>query len=361
MPSQTTGTLTLADLRANRNTSIVAYGLDTINEVLQRDLTTYNGILLEVVGELADVSSDRQRLYGTSADSAAAEEADEFDPGVAKKPPSTGVTCGFPLRKYPFPLGWTYDYFLAATPADMAEAALARQRSDTRTVLRDLKKALFLPTNATFRDTLEPPTADLAVKRLLNADSADIPDGPNGETFTGSSHTHYDFIDSATPTAAGLLAQIADVIEHGHGNAIRIYINSAAESAVRALTGFAAYVDPRVVYRVTDTPGQALDISRVNNRAIGIFGAAEVWVKPWVPAGYTFCFDYGDSNKPLVYRQPAVAALRGLRLVATMPDHPLYAETMEHRFGFGVWTRTNGHVLYYASGASAYVAPTITG
>jgi hypothetical protein len=34
---------------------------------------------------------------------------------------------------------------------------------------------------------------------------------------------------------------------------------------------------------------------------------------------------------------------------------------MDSYFGFGAWTRTNGHVLYYAGSASAYVDPTFSG
>jgi hypothetical protein len=103
-----------------------------------------------------------------------------------------------------------------------------------------------------------------------------------------------------------------------------------------------------------------LDISRLDNRAIGLFGAAEVWVRSWVPAGYVFAYDAGSDMKPLVYRQHPSAAVRGLRVVAQLDDYPLYAEVMDSYFGFGVWTRTNGAVLYYASGASAYVDPTIS-
>lgn len=355
MPS---GTLTLADLRANRFQSVAAFGLDTINEILQRDLDVYNQITTEMMMELCDVTPDRQRIYGTSADTDLFQEADEFDRGVARKPPQTGVTCGFPLRKYNPALGWTRDYFYSATPADLAEAVLNIQQADTRTMLRDVRRALFGGTNVTFRDRFEAPYIDLTVRALVNADSASIPNGPNAETFDGSTHTHYDFLNATAPTAVALQAQIDDVVEHGHGEGVRIYINRAAESAVRQLTGFSPYTDPRIIYRNSDTPGQTLDITRLDNRAIGIFGAAEVWVKPWVPAGYTFCFAAGSPEKPLVMRQPRATELQGLRVAARLEDYPLYADQMEHYFGFGVWNRTNGHVLYYASGAVAYVAPT---
>ena len=207
MPS---GTLTLADLRANRFQSVADFGLQTIDEILQRDLVVYNQITAEVVADLADITTDRQRIYGTSATYTLGQDSDEFDPGVAQKAPQTGVTCGFPLKKYVYAIGWTRDWFLSNTPADLAEAVLGIQRADTRTILRDIRNALFGGVNATVFDRFEPPQINLAVKALVNADSADIPNGPNGETFTGSSHTHYDYLDGTAPPAARLTALIED-------------------------------------------------------------------------------------------------------------------------------------------------------
>ena len=129
-----------------------------------------------------------------------------------------------------------------------------------------------------------------------------------------------------------------------------------------ALVGFVPYVDGRV------TPGSgttiaagALDVSRADNKPIGLFGGAEVWVRSWVPAGYVFVYAAGTELKPLVYRQHPVASIRGLRVVATLADYPLYAEVMDSYFGFGVWNRTNGAVLFYGGGAVAYVTPTFSG
>lgn len=358
MPS---GTHTLADLRANRFQSVADFGLDTIDPILRADLAAYNAITTQSMMELADVTTDRQRIYGTSASIELLEEGDEFDPGVARKPTATGVTVGFPLRKYPFAIGWTSDYFLSATPADVAETMIAAQQSYTRALLRDIKKAIFGATNTTFRDRFAVPQIDLAVKALVNADSADIPNGPNGETFTGSTHTHYDWLDGAAPTQAAMLAAQTDVMEHGHVDGVRQYINLAAEESVRGFARFVPYADPRIVYRTADTPATTLDIQNDGgNRPIGLLGAAEIWVKPWIPAGYVFTFAAGDGRKPLVYRQHPVAPLQGLRIAARLSAYPLIADQMEAYFGIGVWNRTNGHVLYYATSASAYVAPTIT-
>ncbi len=354
-----TGTHTVADLQNISTVTAVDYGLDDIRRILDADLAAYNAVIDDMVTDLAEPTTERERIYGASADGEMY-ESDEYDRGVAVKA-GAGSNVGFPLRKFVKDIGWTHDYMLQNTPAAIANTMLAIQGMHTRAIRRDIQKAIFLSANYTLRDRFVAPQVDLAVKRLVNADSASIPNGPNGETFTAASHTHYDFLDGASPTAAALTALIEDVVEHGHGNMVKININRAAETAVRALTGFVAYTDPRLTLGTqANQPGTRLDISRLDNRPIGLFGAAEVWVRSWVPAGYVFAYDAGSPLKPLVYRQHPVGAIRGLRVVASIQDYPLYADVMDSYFGFGVWTRTNGAVLYYAGGASAYVDPTIT-
>ncbi|MCC6271416.1 MAG: hypothetical protein IT190_09070 [Microbacteriaceae bacterium] len=352
------GTLTVADLQSNRFQSAAEFGLSTIQQVLEADLAAYNQVVDAMLGDLATPTTDRQRIYGASA-SGEMYEADEFDRAVGDKA-AGGTTVGFPLKKFTKALGWTRDYFLQATPADIAESMLSIQAQHTRAMRREIQRAIFTGTNTTFRDRFVSPQIDLAVKAFVNADSAEIPNGPNGETFTAASHTHYDFLDATSPTAAALLATVNDVVEHGHGGMVKLNINRAAEDAVRALSGFTPYADPRMVYRTADTPGTTLDISRLDNRPIGLLGAAEVWVRSWVPSGYAFAYDASGELKPLAYRQHPVAGLQGLRIAARLEDYPLYADQMESYFGFGVWNRTNGAVLYWASGAVAYVAPTFS-
>lgn len=349
----TTGTHDISTLLATRHSSAAAFGLDTIQAVLAADVAAHNRIVTEMVGGLCDVTTDRQRKYGTSASGEMA-EVDEYGRS-ATQVSRPGATCGFPMRLFQFGLGWTSKWFETHTPADMATAIQNAEKAHLRRVQREIKRAIFGATNFTFNDFLVD-NVDLAVKRFINADSSDMPDGPNGETFDGGSHTHYDA--NATLTAAAVTATINDVIEHGHGSMVKIAFAKADEAAVRALTGFTAYPDPRIIYRATDTPGQALDISRLDNRAIGIFGGAEVWVKPWAIANYAFAWDDGAPMKPLAFRQRDNVSLQGLRVAATLDTHPLYAQYMEAEFGVGVWTRTNGACLYFASGT--WADPTIS-
>lgn len=348
-----TGTFDISTLLETRFQSAAGFGLDRIQEVLEADVAAHNAIVEEMVGGMCEVTADRQRRYGTSA-SGEMVEVDEYGRSQTQVD-RPGATVGFPMRLFQFGLGWTAKWFETHTPADMATAVQNAEKAHLRRVQREIKRAVYLSANYTFNDFLVD-KVDLAVKRFVNADSAGVPDGPNGETFDGSSHTHYDAINGLTAAATKTL--INDVIEHGHGNSVRLAISRTDETTVRALTGFVAYPDPRIIYRATDTPGTTLDISRLDNRPIGIFEGAEVWVKPWAIASYLFAWDDGDPMKPLAFRQREAQTLQGLRIAATLNTHPLYAQYMEAEFGVGVWTRTNGGVLYF--GGASYTDPTIS-
>jgi hypothetical protein len=85
---------------------------------------------------------------------------------------------------------------------------------------------------------------------------------------------------------------------------VKLVINRTDEAAFRALTGFQAYQDPRIALanNVARREAPRLDITRLDDRAIGIFNAAEVWVKPWAIANYMFAYDQTAEQKPLVLR-----------------------------------------------------------
>jgi hypothetical protein len=351
--TQKTGTLDINSLLAATNLTAVSYGIDTIAEVLAADNANYNVIVDGMMSDLAVVTTDRQRLQGSSV-GGDSQEVDEFSrPPTQKDLP--GYFIGFPLRKFIYAVGFTRQFEKKATPADYAIQQQAKQGADFRRLIYELKKAIFTPTNYTFVD-LNVDKAQLAVKAFINADSSAIQNGPNGEVFNGATHTHYD--GSATLTAAALTAAINDVVEHGFGGGVKVFINAADEVAVRALTGFTGYLDPRVTINANanQAAGQRLDITRLDNRAIGIFGAAEIWVKPWAIANYAVVSDTSNPRKPLVMRRDADN--QGLHLEATIETFPLRAEYYENQFGLGVWNRLNGLVLQFNN--ASYTLPTLT-
>ena len=350
-----TGTLDISSLLAVKFQSVAEYGMDTIERVLRADLEAHNAIVADMVGSFCEMTTDRQCIYGTSIGGEMV-EVDEF--GLAPTQRAIpGATVGFPLRLFQFNVGWTAKWMQTKTPADMAIAVLAAEKAHLRKIQYEIKRSIFGSANFTFRDHLVD-NVDLAIKRFINADSVDIAEGPNGETFDGTTHTHYN--TSATLTAAAAKANIDDVIEHGFGAAVRGAISKTDETAFRALSGFTAYQDPRLILPVASTAqaGQRLDISRLDNRAIGIFEGAEIWVKPWMIANYFFAWDNASPSKPLAFRQRAATGLQGLRVAALNEDYPLYAKDMEAELGLGVWTRTNGAILYSAN--VTWADPTIT-
>lgn len=351
-----TGTYDIDSLiNSGLKTSAVDFGLDRLAEILTKDLAAWNATVLDMVADMCDVTTDRERASGASS-GGDMQQVDEY--GLASTQRIVpGGNVAFPLYLFQYNLGWTAKYLEIAPASALASQQLAAQKAHWREVVRQIKKAIYPSANFSVRDNLIDKVL-LPVKRFVNADGDPIPDGPNGETFDGATHTHYNANNGWDATA--LTAAINSVIEHGHGGNVKVAINKADETAVRGLTGFVAYVDPRLavpVYSATGIPTQRLDISRLDNRAIGIFGGAEVWVKSWILDNYPVIWDADAAEKPLAFRQRNQTSVQGLRIAFENADYPLYAKDMEAEFGIGVWTRTNGFVHY--TGGASYVSPTI--
>lgn len=357
MASSAYGTLTTLDSLAATNQTIGALGENAAYEAIAAILAAHNRIWREMVMDLADVTTDRQRIYGGDANMVM-DAVDQFGRADAQKQ-SAGTTVGFPLRLNQIALQWTRKFFENTTGAQLAANVQGVMRASLAALQRDMKRAIFLPTNVTFNDILVDNVA-LAVKRLVNADSAEIPSGPNGESFDAATHTHY--LATASFTADDLDDLLEAVVEHYAAGNARVYFNRASEAAVRDFDGFTPYLDARLVAPSTDLATRAaLDANVVlNNRAIGIYSAAgvsaEVWVKPWIPANYAFAYVDG-APKPLALRErrPGTA---DLQLVADDESYPLRARSWEQEYGLAVWNRTNGAVMRLNNGT--YAAPTIT-
>lgn len=346
--AQRTGTHTFADLLSNRFQTVAEFGLENIQPILQAELDGHNAVMEQIVGEIAEVSDDIERIYG-SAVGGTMQLADEFAVTPTQKA-SPGAEVAFPLRKYEFPIGWTREFFLRSTPADMAVAMQNAEIAHRKAVVADARSALFRATNYTFTDKLGRVQKDLTIKAFLNADGDPIPAGPNGEEFDGSSETHFSAV--ASLSTAALTAAIDDVaLKASDASMVKVAISKTNEAAFKALSGFESAIDQRLLPTEGD-PREQLDIRSPLNRLIGYFAGAEIWVKPWAAAGYALVYDAGASEKPLVMRVDPSPSLRGLVIAAEIPDHPLYARVMEARFGFGVYNRRAGAALEFGSDTS---------
>lgn len=348
------GTLSVLDtLRASQQ-SVVEYGEDKAFEGIELARQAHNNIVNEMVSSFVEASIDRNRRFGGD-NTMVMDEVDQFGRGDAQKV-AAGVNVGFPLRLFDVSVQWNRKYMQNTSVAELAAQFIAAQTAHVKSIQREIKRAIFTPTNKTFLDRLVD-NYSLDLKAFSNADSSEIPPGPNGETFNGATHQHYLARAGGSLAASDISALLETVIEHHNSGGAMLYINRASETAVRAMTSnFTAYLDARIV------PGSGLTVAQGNlnqtnlyNRAIGVFDGAEVWVKPWIPASYMFAFVSG-APKPLVLRERRPGS-GGLQIAAEDESYPLRAQTLESEFGVGVWTRTNGAVLY--TGDTTYAAPTI--
>jgi hypothetical protein len=236
---------------------------------------------------------------------------------------------------------------------------VAAQNGHVLNIRARLQAAMFGASNYSFEDYLDTKIT-IGVKRFVNADSAPIPNGPNGETFNASSHTHYLFSNGLTD--AGAQALVDTVMEHHAEPRVYVYVNRADEVAWRALANFKPFIDARLDTGIVTTPSptQRLNPYNPNDREIGLYGGAVVSVKPWALSNYAAALDLGaNTPKPLVARVRNNGDGVGLRNVAENVLFPLQAQYMRSEFGFGVWERTAGAVLYHAAGAVAYVEPAV--
>jgi hypothetical protein len=351
------GTLTTLDTLQAQRTSVVEYGEDLAYGAIATLLAAHNQITNEMLGEFVDTTTDRRRRFGGPS-SMYMDVVDQGGLADVQKI-SAGVDVGFPLRKYQVAIGWDRDFLEVATPQELLAQFQAGRDADINAVQRELKKAIFNSVNTAAYLDINVDNQSLPLKAFINADGFPLPTGPNGEIFDGSTHTHY--LATASFVAADLTSLISTVVEHYNTGSVRVYINRAQETAIRGFTGFTAYVPVQIVPAVTSVRAiKNLDETNLYNRAIGFFdaggGAAEVFVKPWVPANYLFA--YNIAAPPGVTMRVRNATRGQLRLVADNEMYPLRAQTMEREFGMSIWNRVNGAVLY--TGGGSYVVPTIT-
>jgi hypothetical protein len=320
-------------------------------------LTAYTNLMADALSDLAS-TTDQAQLAFPGTDEAIIQELDEWGAADASKAAALGEV-GFPLRLYGGTLQWTNTYLERQTPAMLAAQLDAFATADVRLIRRLLATALFKPTNTTSYFDRLATKRSFDLKALINGDGQVIPPGPSGQTFVAGSHTHY--LGSATLTTAALDALINTVVEHGVDGRIVLYIARADEAAVRALTGFSAYLDRRVtVIGAAQIGSEALDITSPDDRAIGVYGGAEVWVKPWIPANYQAVLDIGGGVKPLMIRtrNGTFAGAGGFRLISQHSHYPLNADFLGREFGVGVYGRLAAAVN--RSNNATYAAPTLT-
>jgi len=354
------GTLSTLDTLASTSQTIAQYGEDNAFAAIALALDAHNAIMQMLRGDMVETTTDRQRRYGNPSQMKMV-ELDEWGNADAQKI-IAGVTVGFPLRLYGASLQWTKKYFQTATTKEIAAQVTAMMDADAQNITLQIKKVIFSPVNYLDDDRLVDHlnAIQLPVKALANADGAGLPVGPNGEVFDGTTHTHYlAAVTGGTLTTTDAGALVNTVVEHFADGEPRIDIARQDEPSWRALGGFVAYFDTRIIQPTTaaSAPGVPLDVVNIQNRAIGVFQGAEVWVKPWMVPGYAHAWVKGQAA-PFCLRIRDTTT-DALILQADDEDHPLRAKMYEREFGVGTYNRINGAVLDMLH-STTYVAPVVT-
>lgn len=352
----TFGTLSVLDTLASSQQTVTEFGEDQAFGAISAALAVHNVLVAEQLADLVEFTNVRLGRYGGVSEGEM-EDVDEFG-AVDTQKVSAGQNIGTPLRAAQYAVQWTRLYMQTHTASELAAQYNAGKDADIRGIQRGIRRAIYLPTNNLAYKDRRVDNVVLPILALLNADGQAIPYGPDGEAFDGATHTHY--LATAALVAANVSALIETVVEHGVQGQVMLYINRAQEAAIRAMANFQPYMDARTIPSTTTSRADGdLDMTRYNNRAIGTFDAAEVWVKPWVLASYPFSFDKRGTGKPLRFRtrsgQPT--GMGALNLAADHEHYPLRAQHMEREYGISVWNRANGAVLF--TGGASYVAPSI--
>src|SRR4026207_1425754 len=131
MPTNT-GTYDISSLLDITFQSVASFGLDTIAKALQADLDAWNQVVTEMISDMAEVTTDRPRVYGTSV-GGDMQEVDEYGRAPTQRA-APGDTVGFPVRLFQYNLGWTAKYLQVATPSDLATQQLAGEKAHWRAI-----------------------------------------------------------------------------------------------------------------------------------------------------------------------------------------------------------------------------------
>jgi hypothetical protein len=351
------GTLNILDTIGSRRAAASDY-LNIYDEAelyqqISQYLMAHNTLLDEITSDVVDgTTTDRLVTWGGNA-TVDMQDGDEYSRPDVQKIQVSPVTMGLPLRLKQIAWGVTRLFMQNKTVGDLDQLLTAITDADIRDVAKTIRRTLFNPTNNTSYTDRRTDGAAYTLRSLLNADSATIPPDPYGNVFNAGTHTHY--LGTGSFAASDLQAGIDTVLEHFLSGEMVVYIAKNLETTVRGFTGFYPYYDARLTLATNATvaAGKALDMTNAQNRAIGIFNQAEVYVKPWVPSNYCFFFNR-SAPKPL--RKRVRNAQQGnLNIAADLEIYPLRAQFLEREYGMGVVNRTNGACLY--TGNATYAAP----
>ena len=318
-------------------------------DIIEDALRQHNEMMNEMMATFVQRVAVHQEYFQPGS-SGYLQEHDEYGRPLPTRL-GPGWSCAYPLRMFGDNKGWTDIALAKLTMGELSRQVSDAMAKDYRTMIQQIRRAVFLSTNATYTDEQY---GSLTIRRLCNADSMAIPDYYE-TTFDGATHTHYVTTGGAALADGDIKAAVDLLSEHGLNRDIRALFNKAQETAVKALTDFTrvypAKVDPG------STSAQAIGLADPD--AIGWCEDAEIALKPWIPAGYFFVYD-ASGEPPLGMREEVPARLRGFHLAADESvdvHYPLRNRFFRRLCGFGGRHRLNG-VANEITADAAYDDPT---
>lgn len=355
----TNDVLSLLAAQAGSQT-VAQFGEDKVYDEVLRSLQAHNRLLADMTRGIARPTTDRLYRWGGTIDFQM-QEMDEYGQPDAQRG-QTGVNMGNPLRYFGTAVQWTRKAFQRVTVEELTKETRGIQTAHVRSLQKAVKRAYYLPSNLlTYNDKLIDNVV-LPIRRLANADSTPIPINPNsGEVFDPATHTHYLFASTLTPAILDSL--IETVREHGARGQIVVEIPPKLETAMRAVTGFNATIPVDIQLgggsTVTIATGN-LDKINLENRKIGTYGAADIWVKTWIPcvSAGTCWIQCRDTGTPFLDVRTRDGGFPELSIAYENDSFPLRSRILDSEFGMAVHQRTSAAVAYINSGASVYVSPT---
>ena len=268
--------------------------------------------------------------------------------------------------------GYTRKYIQENTSTIIVGELNAMLKALTDQKFIEVLTAIFSGGNRTVVDAA---TGESLVIQGLVSGEGNMPIPPVGtNTFTAATHNHYLFEDFASDhpwktsldsRLASIKALIRTVTEHKYRENIVLVCQGDVLDDIETMPGFRHFrsVSPlgqteAAALSLVDPQATILDFKNLSTilRVKGTIENATVIESEMMPLGSIMCFSFagmGNENNPVQWME---------KPIATFSDNPYpFYETMyETAFGASIRKRLNGAVLYLASGATAYVAPTIT-
>lgn len=351
---------TMEDLYAQRYAPLSSLNLDRVNATVQE----YAENLSQRVNEMLDVFSEetsKPRAIWGGAPVLNFEEVGEFGKGKSRKD-TRGQELHFPLHKLDATVGKSDEFWKRASVKDLRDVLLGMENGYFSRVRDEIKAAIFNNAVRTpWYDWLMESDRLDKIQPFLNADSAEIPDAPNGSSFTASSHQHYLGFTGATVAVSDVNYLLGHVREHLVGE-VRLYVDGAMPATLAALSN-TPFVYNQFVNVIDQTTGKIGSTANRdggqtdrNNMFIGTWDGHEVHTRSWVPTGYLVAMGIGDAlGKPLWRRTDPM--FPGLITGVEIKDGRITIKESYFYMGFGAFNRSAGAVLDAVTGSNTYTVP----